>query len=73
LVPDRAAARFGTEHLTVLIRSALAFAAHYISILILDAIPCIDLGTGGQGHKATNNDERTRKARHECLLDRVTS
>ena len=49
LIHHRAAPRFGTKHLAVLIHRALPFSAHYISILVLDAIRGIDLGTCGQG------------------------
>jgi hypothetical protein len=54
LIPHRTASLFGTQHLAVLIRCALPFSAHYISILILDAIPGIDLGGRRQGNKANN-------------------
>jgi len=49
LIPHRAASLFGTEHLAVLIQRALPLAAHYISMIVLEAIPGIDLGAGGQG------------------------
>jgi len=49
LIPHRAASLFGTEHLAMLIQRALPFSAHYISMVVLEAIPGIDLGAGGQG------------------------
>jgi hypothetical protein len=49
LIPHRAASLFGTEHFAVLIGCALPFSAHYISILVPNAIARgIGLGTGGQ-------------------------
>jgi hypothetical protein len=55
-IPDRATARLGTEHHTVLIRSALPLSAHHVSMLVLDAIPGIDLGADHRRHnqQATN-------------------
>ena len=51
-IPHRAAARFGAEHLAVLIRGTLALSAHYISILVLDAIPGgIDLSATASANK----------------------
>jgi hypothetical protein len=55
-ISDRAAALFGTEYLAVLIRGALPFAANDVSILILDAIPCINLRGEQQDQVAGNNE-----------------
>jgi hypothetical protein len=56
LIRHRAAPLFGTEYLAALIRCALSLSANYISILVLDAISGIDLGGGGQGQQADNEE-----------------
>jgi hypothetical protein len=43
-IPHRATAGLGTEHRSVLIRRALSFSAHHVSMLVLDAIPGTDFG-----------------------------
>ena len=64
----RAAAFFGTEHSAVLIRYALTFSAHDISVRVLDAIAGIDLGPGDQSQKATNKQSDF----HETPFDTQT-
>jgi hypothetical protein len=56
LIRHRAASLLGTEDLAVLIRRALPFAAHYISIPVLDAIRGNGMGADGQAQKATNEE-----------------
>jgi hypothetical protein len=51
-----AASLFGTQYLAKLIRCALALAAHYVSILVLDAISGISVCSKHQGQKATNSE-----------------
>jgi hypothetical protein len=55
-IPDRATASLGTEHHAVLIRSALPLSAHHVSMLVLDAIPGVDLGADHrrQNQQTTN-------------------
>src|SRR6185369_1582850 len=61
---DRAASRFGAEHLTVLVRRALTPAAYDISILILDAIACMRGGDEREQQQTANDDSAFHDLSH---------